>query len=142
MVLTVVMAPYQTSQTCGSQKDLNCETKGCRNPAISTTELKNTTKQALNKCAQHSIAFFIWGFPKITGTLLLLYWGLYWGSTILGNYHLKLWVSERPGRCYAHRIDFCGSAGKLGIKISLSSRHIPGVRLGEHQNFKAAPMPD
>ena len=35
------------------------------------------------------------GFPKIRGTLLgvpmiriLLSWGLYWGSPILGNYHI------------------------------------------------------
>ena len=38
---------------------------------------------------------YIWGFPKITGTLLgvpiirtIIFWGLYWGSLILGNYHI------------------------------------------------------
>ena len=37
----------------------------------------------------------IWGFPKIKGTFLgvpivrtIVYWGLYWGTLILGNYHL------------------------------------------------------
>ena len=37
----------------------------------------------------------IWGFPKIKGTFLgvpiirnIVYWGLYWGSPILGNYHM------------------------------------------------------
>ena len=37
----------------------------------------------------------IWGFPKIRGTLLeipiirtVVFWGLYWGPRILGNYHI------------------------------------------------------
>ena len=37
----------------------------------------------------------IWGFPKIRGTFLgvpiiriIIFWGLYWGPSILGNYHL------------------------------------------------------
>ena len=37
----------------------------------------------------------IWGFPKIRGTFLgvpiiriIVFWGLYWGPLILGNYHL------------------------------------------------------
>ena len=40
-------------------------------------------------------ACHIWGFPKIRGTLLgvpirrtIVFWGLYWGPLILGNYHL------------------------------------------------------
>ena len=39
----------------------------------------------------------IWEFPKIRGTLLgvpilriIVFWGLYWGPLILGNYHLLL----------------------------------------------------
>ena len=39
----------------------------------------------------------IWGFPKIRGTFLgvpiirtIVFWGLYWGPLILGNYHI-LW---------------------------------------------------
>ena len=35
----------------------------------------------------------IWGFPKIRGTLMgvpiigtIVFWGLYWGPLILGNY--------------------------------------------------------
>ena len=38
---------------------------------------------------------FIWGFPKIRGTFLgvprirtIVYWGLYWGPLILGNFHM------------------------------------------------------
>ena len=44
----------------------------------------------------------MWGFPKIRGTLLgaliiriIIYWGLYWGPLIWGNYHafsLGFWV--------------------------------------------------
>ena len=37
----------------------------------------------------------IWGFPKIRGTFLgvpivriIVFWGLYWGPPILGNYHI------------------------------------------------------
>ena len=40
----------------------------------------------------------IWGFPKIRGTILgvsiiriILYWGLYSGPFILGNYHIGLY---------------------------------------------------
>ena len=39
----------------------------------------------------------IWGFPKIRGTFLrvpiirnIVFWGLYWGPLLLGNYHI-LW---------------------------------------------------
>ena len=39
----------------------------------------------------------IWGFPKIRGTILgvpimriIVFWGLYWGPLILGNYHIGL----------------------------------------------------
>ena len=38
----------------------------------------------------------IWGFPKIRGTILgvpiiriIVFWGLYWGAPILGNYHIS-----------------------------------------------------
>ena len=40
--------------------------------------------------------YAIWGFPKIRGTILgvriiriIIYWGLYWGPLILGNYHIS-----------------------------------------------------
>ena len=39
----------------------------------------------------------IWGFPKFRGTILgvpiiriIVFWGLYWGPLILGNYHIGL----------------------------------------------------
>ena len=43
----------------------------------------------------------IWGFPQIRGTFLgvpiigiIIYWGLYWGHPILGNYHIAMsWSS-------------------------------------------------
>ena len=39
----------------------------------------------------------MWGFPQIRGTILgvliiirtIIYWGLYWGPSILGNYHVE-----------------------------------------------------
>ena len=44
---------------------------------------------------------FIWRFPKIRGTFLgvpiirtVVYWGLYWGTLILGNYHM-FYMSHR-----------------------------------------------
>ena len=46
------------------------------------------------------LGFDIWGFPKIRGTSLgvpiiriILFWGLYWGPLILGNYHMGLVTS-------------------------------------------------
>ena len=40
---------------------------------------------------------YTWGFPKIGGTILgvpiirtIVYWDLFWGPLILGNYHLHL----------------------------------------------------
>ena len=40
-----------------------------------------------------------WGFPKIRGTLLgvpikrtIIFWGLYWGPPILGNYQILLGI--------------------------------------------------
>ena len=55
----------------------------------------------------------ICGYPEIRGTFLgipsisrpkrtLVYWGLYWGTLILGNYHMNLmkkclyWISSFP----------------------------------------------
>ena len=39
----------------------------------------------------------IWGFPKIAGTIFgvpimrtIVFWVLYWGPPILGNYHINL----------------------------------------------------
>ena len=44
-----------------------------------------------------SLGFRVWRFLKIRGTLLgvpilriIVFWGLYWGPLILGNYHLGL----------------------------------------------------
>ena len=43
----------------------------------------------------------IWGFPKIRGTFLgvpiistIVFWGLYWGSPILGNHHICAGFAE------------------------------------------------
>ena len=57
---------------------------------------------------------FIWGFPKIRGTLLgipiiriIVYWGLYGGPLILGNYHIG-------GDIYGH----------IGFRISGPGRYV------------------
>ena len=41
----------------------------------------------------------IWGFPKIMGTFLgvpiirtTVFWGLDWGASILGNYHIEVYT--------------------------------------------------
>ena len=42
-----------------------------------------------------AIGSYIWVFPKIRGTFfgvpiirIIVFWGLYWGLLILGNYHI------------------------------------------------------
>ena len=62
----------------------------------------------------------IWGFPKIRGTLLgvpitriIVFRGLYWGSLILGNYHLNaiIFVQKAgPWNC-------CALLTQVGAKI-------------------------
>ena len=49
----------------------------------------------------------IWGFPKIRGTFLgvpiiriIVYWGVYWGPPILGNYHIDIDHSEMCYKAY------------------------------------------
>ena len=55
---------------------------------------KSAAEHALLACLGHDLGM-IWGFPKIRGTILgvpirrtIIFWGLYWGTPILGNYHL------------------------------------------------------
>ena len=45
-----------------------------------------------------------WGFPKIRGTLLgvqiiriIVFWGLYWGHLMLGNYQPLKWTVNWQG---------------------------------------------
>ena len=54
-------------------------------------------RSGLDSAGLHAaiLARFMWGFPKIEGTLLgvpiiriIVYWGLYWGPLILRNYHV------------------------------------------------------
>ena len=67
------------------------------------TMVPNITPIMENQMENEMEAGIIWGirgikeFPKIRGTLLgvpiirtIIYWGLYWGPFILGNYHLKV----------------------------------------------------
>ena len=57
---------------------------------------------------------FMWGFPKIRGTLLgvpvirtIIFWGLYWGPLILGNYHVEI---PRDNRRLSIGMTTCGAS--------------------------------
>ena len=72
----------------------------------------------------------IWGSPKIRGTLLgvprirtIVFWGLYWGPTILGNYHMGLGLGFRG-------LGFRG----LGFSPKTQTLH-PNVHLIFHDLF-------
>ena len=78
-----------------------------------------------NKDPEEILTLFIWGFPKITGTFfgvpilrIIVFWGLYWGSLILGNYHIPLGclnVPLFPKLALLWGIEVCESMGaKLG----------------------------
>ena len=63
----------------------------------------------------------IWGFPKIRGAFLgapiirtIVFWGLYWGPHILGNYHLVNLVPTAHVRS-AHITEF----ESLRLRLSL-----------------------
>ena len=57
--------------------------------------------------------YMIWYFPKIRGTFLgvaiirlIVYWGLYWGPLILGNYHM---YNGWPVVIVPHEVQTCHS---------------------------------
>ena len=59
------------------------------------TSVLNVFFKAEHPMAGHGEGRLMWGFPKIRGTFLgfpiirmLVFWGLYWGTLILGNYHV------------------------------------------------------
>ena len=64
-----------------------------------STQLVLRAQRALAKClllAEVDSPFFILGFPQIRGTFsgvpimrVAVYWGLYWGPPVLGNYHIE-----------------------------------------------------
>ena len=58
--------------------------------------LQRAPRSALEASPLKGVAQATWGFPKIRGTILgvpiiriVIFWVLYWGSLILGNYHLQ-----------------------------------------------------
>ena len=64
----------------------------------------------------------IWGFPTIRGTILgvpiigtIVYWGLYWGPPVLGNYHIypdsPFWGTRNVG-IIGTILGFYGDSGK------------------------------
>ena len=47
----------------------------------------------------YNVYIYIWEFPKVMGTVLevpmiraIVYWGLYWGTLSLGNYHIYIYI--------------------------------------------------
>ena len=101
----------------------------------------------------------IWGFPKIRGTLLgipiirtIVFWGLYWGPDILGNYHMYIYTYVYKD-CLGYyryiqgigiRVEFSGIEFMVlpqqpldlnpvlleDLKIALSPQHAPVVGAG------------
>ena len=60
--------------------------------ACALTSVFTTTPHAARRLSAKPT----WGFPKIRGTILgvpiirtIVFWGLYWGPLILGNYHIR-----------------------------------------------------
>ena len=77
----------------------------------------------------------IWGFPKIRGTILgvpiiriIVFWGLYWGSPILGNYHLEVGRSGRLSDSWS----CAGQEDNTALKTQ-------GAQAGAH-NFDGRPF--
>ena len=62
-------------------------------------------------CPLISLPQCTWGFLMIRGTILgvpiiriIVYWGLYWGTLILGNYHISIRVLEAKPSTSTKRI--------------------------------------
>ena len=70
----------------------------------------------------------MWGFPKIRGTILgvptirtIVFWGLYWGPTILGNYHVMVFLDMNV---YVALL-----LGRVGVQVAGCSRAHRGYGL-------------
>ena len=66
----------------------------------------------------------IWGVPKIRGTILvvpiarnIVFWGLYWGPLILGNYHIMFGFRDE-GTGFAIKVWGCRAWG-LGVGFTV-----------------------
>ena len=82
------------------------------------------------------------GFPKIRGTILrvpiirtIIYWGLYWGRPILGNYHL---IKQEFGAS-SDVSSICSSMFELFLRALAASRP-PSQPAGANPWFEAAKM--
>ena len=57
----------------------------------------------------------IWGFPKIRGTFwvpirrTIIFWGLYWGPAISGNYHLERTARASRVQGLGPKVKACGT---------------------------------
>ena len=65
---------------------ITCKYEGCQSPKPKTVHPNPVNLEQESG---------IWRFPKVRGTFLgvpirrtTVYWGLYWGTLILGNYHI------------------------------------------------------
>ena len=65
-------------------------------------------------CFEVGPVWAIWGFPKIRGTILgvpiiriIVFWGLYWGPLILGNYHIHVYLGRVRCFCEHRHIGLC-----------------------------------
>ena len=65
------------------------------------------------------------GFPEISGTILgvptlrtIVFWSLYWGSPILGNYHVSRFFSQRGGlKVFCIRSSSCDSVRSVSLSL-------------------------
>ena len=73
--------------------------------------------QAIGRLALFGVESFVkWRFPNIGGTILgvpirrtIVFWGLYWGSLILGNYQISMVMCPHPGACLEGQGDVVSS---------------------------------
>ena len=82
-------------------------------------------------------AEFKWDFPKIRGTIwgvpiirTIVFWGLYWGSLILGNYHI--------GMIMMIYMDPLPYSAPLSLKHQLIDSHTLSVVTGISEAARAA----
>ena len=102
----------------------------------------------------HGAIWYIWGFPKIRGTILgvpmtrtIVFLGLYWGPLILGNYNILGPQSREMGsplnpKYMPHYtcMDPLGRGGYMGfpvgfVSVGLSGPWLPGALLKTEDIF-------
>ena len=83
------------------------------------------------RMSPHSTTTYIWGFPKMMGTILgfsiirtRVFWGLYWGPPILGNYHTSSFMipNKNSDIPFLHSLLTKGKARPRLWKLSLPGK--------------------